>query len=587
MADPASAENRSVDTTRVLELEFDADQAARLTDAARECVRSAAAGEKAEGRPGKSCELPPELADLPVFGLFVTLYRGDELRACLGNWGREETMSLGELIHKVARSTATSDHRFPRIQPGECDTLSVELSLMTSPEVMEEQGQALIDAIRIGTDGLHIQHPRGRGLLLPNVASEHGWDAATLLERLCAKARLPRGAWRESECSIERFQTILVRGAPKTPEFDPRLLGPPTMRALVQTAISALRGDPPPAGQEADPELDAPQAEELGIQLGVAGDDPALCLGRGKSLRELVRAAAAEVRGEKLTELVILWHGIDLVAADAPQRHGSVQDRALVTVRGDQRHLQPGSRDQGLASTLPKALEAVGADPDAWRRNEVRVLACAAVALQVRAPGKAPAAKAPAAKVPAAKVPAVRTTAVAGRFYPGEVEEMQQQLHHHLRFTAAREAWRAIMLPHAGWRFCGDIIGETLARVEVPRRVILIGPRHHPRGAEWSIAPHRAWQVPGSEIPIDQDLVGALCDAVPGLTREPQAHVAEHGAEVLLPFLLQLQPDLRVAPMAIGHASYADIQHLAAGLQTVLNQESEPPRRPTGAVRSL
>jgi AmmeMemoRadiSam system protein B len=133
------------------------------------------------------------------------------------------------------------------------------------------------------------------------------------------------------------------------------------------------------------------------------------------------------------------------------------------------------------------------------------------------------------------------------------------------------------MLPHAGWRFCGDIIGETLARVEVPRRVILIGPRHHPRGAEWSIAPHRAWQVPGSEIPIDQDLVGALCDAVPGLTREPDAHVAEHGSEVLLPFLRELQPDLRVAPIAIGQGSYTDIQRLAAGLQTVLDQESEPP----------
>jgi len=543
-----------VDITRELALEFDTDQAARLTDAARECVRAAAAGEKAEG---VSLELPAELADVPVFGLFVTLNRGDELRACLGNWSRDGTLALGELIHKIARSTATGDGRFPRIQPGECDTLTVELSLMTRPQAMAEQGQDLIDAIRIGTDGLHIQHPSGRGLLLPNVASKHGWDGATFLEQLCAKARLPQGAWR-SECSIERFQTILVHGAPKTPEFDPRRLGPPTLRALVETAISALRGDLPPADQEPHPELDAPRPDEVGIQLNVASGDGGLCLGRNKSLRELVRAAAAEVRGKQLTEVVILWHGIGLHADDAQQRHRSVQNRAVVALRGDQ---------QGLATTLPKALEAVGADQDAWRRNEVRVLACAAVALQVRAPAKAP----------AEEVPEVRAPAVAGRFYPGEVDEMQRQLHHHLRFTAAREAWRAIMLPHAGWRFCGDIIGKTLARVAVPRQVILIGPRHQPRGALWSIAPHRAFAVPGSEIPIDQDLVAALCDAIPGLQREPDAHVAEHGSEVLLPFLRELQPDLRVAPIAIAQGTHADMQRLAAGLETVLDQGAEPP----------
>ncbi|MEE9127938.1 MAG: AmmeMemoRadiSam system protein A, partial [Planctomycetota bacterium] len=240
VAGRSAAETGLVETTRHLELEFDPDQAVQLTDAARRCVRKAATDDGTGEQ--DSCGLQDELANVPIFGLFVTLNLGNELRACLGTWAREETMMLGELISKVARSTATGDQRFPRIHPDECDALSIELSLMTRPQVMEEQGDALIDAIQIGTDGLHIQHPEGRGLLLPNVASEHAWDVGTFLEQLCAKARLPRGAWRESECRIEKFQTVRVCGAPAKPEFDPRRLGQDRLRALVESAVQALRG---------------------------------------------------------------------------------------------------------------------------------------------------------------------------------------------------------------------------------------------------------------------------------------------------------------------------------------------------------
>ena len=550
-----AAENCFVETTTQSRLEFDADQAGLLTDAARRRVRAAAGGESSP------VVLPAELAELPAFGLFVTLKLGAELRACLGNWGRESTAPLGELLTRVAGNVAAGDVRFPRIGPAECDALSIELSVMTKPQVMAERDEALIDAIEIGTHGLHIAHPQGCGLLLPNVASERGWDARTFLQQLCAKASLPPRAWHDRECRIESFRTVRVGGEPPSPEFNPCLLGRRRFRALVATARRALRGERPPVDD--DPELDAPRDDELGVRLGTRDGGSALAMARGVSLRRLVRAAADELRAGRrggggvaeLSEFLIAWHGIELAAADHPRRHAGVADRAVLVVHGDRPHLDASVNGEALNG----ALAAAGADLDTWRRGEVRVLACATLALRREA------------------TPAPRPAAVAGRFYPGDPDAMRQAVREYLRFPAEREACRAVMLPHAGWAYCGDVVGRTLARVEIPRRVVVIGPRHRPMGAQWSIAPHDAWRIPGAEIPVDVALVALLDEAIPELRREPDAHAAEHGTEVLLPFLHELQPELRIVPITIGQASYADTQRLAAGLARALDDLDEPP----------
>jgi AmmeMemoRadiSam system protein B/AmmeMemoRadiSam system protein A len=555
-----------VETAAEVQLEFDQDQTALLTDAAMRCVRATAAG-----APGVAA-LPEDLATLPVFGIFVSLHRGDDLRACLGNWGREGTTPLVDLITRVARNAALDDRRFPRIQLAECDALSIELSLMTRPDLMTERGDELVKAIQVGTHGLCIAHPGGRGLLLPNVASERGWSARTFLERLCAKAGLSPQAWRESEARIESFRTVRVCGTPPNPEFNPSRLDRNCLRALVETAQKVLCGEPPPI--ENDPQLDTPRWEELGVWLSTEGGTTALALCRGASLRERTLQAAAQLRarqgGRRLAKFVLLWHAIELAAADYPQRHNAIRDRAVLAVRGQQHHLET----RWAGDALTRSLQALGAEHDDWRREGVRVLSSATMALRLEPP-KTEVRHAPVRKGQQSEDQ--RPPAVAGRFYPKRPGTMHREVQRHLGCSGKREAFRAVMLPHAGWAYCGSVLGQTLARVEVPARVILIGPRHHSQGANWSIAPHRTWQIPGAEIPVDVDLVAALCEALPSLEREPKAHAAEHSAEVLLPFLLELQPDLRIAPIAIGRASYDETQELAAGLARALDGQAEPP----------
>ncbi len=138
-------------------------------------------------------------------GVFVTLTKDGELRGCIGYV--EPIGSLRRDVVRAARAAAFDDPRFPAVQPEELGEIRVEVSILTPPErISAKKPEALLKSIRIGTDGLIITQRFHHGLLLPQVASEYGWNAETFLEHLCMKAGLPRGAWKDKETVIESFQ---------------------------------------------------------------------------------------------------------------------------------------------------------------------------------------------------------------------------------------------------------------------------------------------------------------------------------------------------------------------------------------------
>jgi hypothetical protein len=176
----------------------------------------------------------------------------------------------------------------------------------------------------------------------------------------------------------------------------------------------------------------------------------------------------------------------------------------------------------------------------------------------------------------------VRPAVFAGQFYPGEPEAMNRAVRTHLAAGGLGEGtsprpYRGVMLPHAGWRFCGDTTGRTLARTQVPPTVIIVGPKHTPYGPTWSVAAEDRWSIPGAEVPVATDLAQRLVELVPSLHRESYAHLAEHGAEVLLPFLNYLRPGVRVLPIALGATRYATIRLLAEGLAALLGHVEPKP----------
>ncbi|MDP7180208.1 MAG: TIGR00296 family protein [Candidatus Woesearchaeota archaeon] len=139
-------------------------------------------------------------------GVFVTLNLGGELRGCIGIV--EPTKTLYDGIISAARSAAFSDPRFPKLSIEEFAKLAIEVSILTRPKLMEVRNPLdLVNNVHVGKDGLMIVGTFHQGLLLPQVAVEHHWDATMFLDQTCVKAGLPAGTWKDfNACRVYKFQ---------------------------------------------------------------------------------------------------------------------------------------------------------------------------------------------------------------------------------------------------------------------------------------------------------------------------------------------------------------------------------------------
>lgn len=119
---------------------------------------------------------------------FVTLTKNGRLRGCIGY--TEAVAPLFKVVQECAVAAATEDPRFPPVTPTELPSLRVEISVLTPmfPIRPEE--------VEVGRHGLMVTQGRMRGLLLPQVPVEWGWDRETFLDQTCVKAGLRPSAWR-------------------------------------------------------------------------------------------------------------------------------------------------------------------------------------------------------------------------------------------------------------------------------------------------------------------------------------------------------------------------------------------------------
>lgn len=158
------------------------DDQERLLRFARRCL---------EARVRRHAPPPAEQGGIldTLRGAFVTINCGDNLRGCLGRL--ETDRPLCEVVAHLAAVVSDSDPRFPPVAPEEIEMISIEISVLTPEREVSD-----VIEIEVGRHGLIIEHGYRRGLLLPQVATEYGWDREAFLEHTCLKAGLPRDAWR-------------------------------------------------------------------------------------------------------------------------------------------------------------------------------------------------------------------------------------------------------------------------------------------------------------------------------------------------------------------------------------------------------
>lgn len=144
-------------------------------------------------------------------GVFVTLLTtAHVLRGCIGF--PEPFYPLSEALIKAARHAAFSDSRFLPVKKEELDEIIFEVSILTKPELIKVKNpEEYLKKIEIGKDGLIVEEESFRGLLLPQVALEQGWNAKEFLNQTCLKAGLLEETWREGTCKIYKFQTEIFK----------------------------------------------------------------------------------------------------------------------------------------------------------------------------------------------------------------------------------------------------------------------------------------------------------------------------------------------------------------------------------------
>jgi len=157
---------------------------------------------------GGKPEVPDILAD--VFaedrGVFVTLktHPGENLRGCIGF--PEPVKPLGLAVEEAAVFAATDDPRFPPVKGGELEGLTVEVSVLTPPQLIEvEKPTDYPKHVVVGRDGLIVRTGYTSGLLLPQVPVEWGWGTEEFLSHTCTKAGLPPDCWLDPGTKIYKF----------------------------------------------------------------------------------------------------------------------------------------------------------------------------------------------------------------------------------------------------------------------------------------------------------------------------------------------------------------------------------------------
>jgi len=170
-----------------------------LLSAARDAIEAKVVGRA----PDLAAEESAPFAQAPG-AVFVTLRSPDgSLRGCIGEM--QATRPLIESVRGNAVSAATRDPRFPPVSADELASLQIGISVLTAPRLVADARDVIV-----GRHGLVVSQMNRRGVLLPEVAVERGWDRETFLAAVCQKAGLPTDAWRHPSTSLAVFESVKI-----------------------------------------------------------------------------------------------------------------------------------------------------------------------------------------------------------------------------------------------------------------------------------------------------------------------------------------------------------------------------------------
>jgi hypothetical protein len=161
-------------------------------------------------------------------------------------------------------------------------------------------------------------------------------------------------------------------------------------------------------------------------------------------------------------------------------------------------------------------------------------------------------------------------------FYPDSGRDLEREVRRLTPTAQPQHEMLACIAPHAGYVYSGNVAGAVFGHLEVPPKVVILGPNHTGAGAGVAVAPHQSWRMPDGLQPVDRSLSARLCELTPDATEDASAHWREHSLEVQIPFLRLRQPDLQIAAVCLGRLSLDACLELGRGLAELVSESREP-----------
>ncbi|MCA9246380.1 MAG: AmmeMemoRadiSam system radical SAM enzyme [Planctomycetales bacterium] len=593
---PLESKSKVSDSSSTVEITKDrsAIDSIQLSDVQRDAIHYATSELLTAAVEGRSPQFKAPTfaaaADHSVLGAYVSVKRQGRLRACCGFLG--QSVPLSQALGTAAARSALEDPRFPKLSASELPSIDLETWLLFGMQPMQATGTDRISEVTIGRHGLRISRGNSAGLLLPGVAVDAGFDSETFLQHVCLKAGLPPTAWKDDDVQLFTFEGISIAGrlhddvAVSLSKIDASLLTDQEMQQLTRTCRSNIRAvmtGAMPSYYVTDCSDGMVAGAAIGFRVpGLASDTMVskLSLRPGLPMQSTLYSLA-EATARTLTSAGVTASALDEMQPSVTilfdtAMHGTLAAPDLAGVSSDHRALLIAQGNRSAWRFDPRLpalalLQRVADDADIRRANEAQVYS-----LRVQT-SDAPVAVAHRPRPIVGTE--IRPPAVAGTFYPADPKLLNEEVSR--CFAEAQgdvkpKAYSAAMIPHAGLVYSGRIAADVLRRIEIPKKVIVIGPKHTTLGVDWAVAPHRVWSLPGLEVAADPQLARELVDAIDGLELDATAHQREHSIEVELPLLARLAPDAQVAGIAIGPANYDDCRRLASGLAQLLEKHAEP-----------
>jgi len=171
----------------------------------------------------------------------------------------------------------------------------------------------------------------------------------------------------------------------------------------------------------------------------------------------------------------------------------------------------------------------------------------------------------------------LRFPAVAGKFYPAPPGELSSLVESFTTKKSATESVhaRACLVPHAGYVYSGAVAGAVFSRISLPKKILLLGVRHYPRGEALAIVSEGSWRTPLGDVAVDSSLARRLRAACPALREDLVAHSQEHCLEVQLPFLQELDPGFTFVPVVLGTVRFDQLVEVGEGIARLLSESEE------------